>query len=168
MNKNISFLVIILLSCLSGCLNAKPDISKLWFYTYSSDSSIDMVSLTPANFMELRADKSFTSDLGRFHTGHWDLKDRQLFLYDDNGKIDILMINDLKPNEMQVQIGHSIAAHFDGQLIPKVENDPFSKSNNLWRVTASARESDYELKRRLRNHCGFWVSYFEWALESEQ
>ncbi len=168
MNKNIFFLLISLSSCLSGCQKSKPDISKLWFYTYSNDSSVDNVTLTPANFLELRPDKTYTSDLRRFNTGHWDLKDRQLFLYNEKGTIDILMINDLKTNEMQVQIGNSSAANFDGLRVPEIENDPFSKSNNLWRITASTVESEYQLKQRLRNHCGFWVSYFKWALESGQ
>ena len=30
-------------------------------------------------------------------------------------------------------------------------------------------EADFlaEIKKRLRNHCSFWVSYFKWALENE-
>jgi hypothetical protein len=168
MKKNISFLLLILSLCSSGCLNSKPDIGKLWFYTFSNDSSIDRVTLTPANFLEIRPDKSFTSDLGKFHSGHWILRDQQLLLNDEEGTVDVLLINDLRENEMQIQVGHSNAANFDGLPVPKIENDPFSKSNNLWRIIARNKESDTELKKRLRDHCRFWVAYFEWALETEQ
>lgn len=167
MKKFIFIILVVIATCLNGCMNIKPEISKLWFYTYTSDSTIDKGSLTPANFLELRADKSFTSDLGKFHYGHWHLRDQQLFLNAEDGDIEILLINDLKPNEMQVQTGHSKADNFDGLLVPKLENDPFSKANNLWRIAALTRESDQELKTRLRNHCSFWVSYFKWALENE-
>ncbi len=167
MKKYVFIVQVLIIVFLCGCLNFKPQINKLWFFTYSSDTSIDKVSLTPANFLELRSDKTFTSDLGKFHSGHWNLKDQQLFLNTEDGEINILLINDLKMNEMQVHFGHSTAANFDGLPIPKIENDPFSRVNNLWRINATTKETDDQLKKRLRNHCGFWVSYFNWALANE-
>jgi hypothetical protein len=166
MNKYLLILFLLITGCLSGCEN-KSGISQLWFYTYSSDPDPDKSSLTPSNFLELRNDKSFTSDLGKFQTGHWDFKDQQLFLHADNGEINILLVNFLKSKEMQVQTGNSKAANFDGQPVPETVKDPFSRSNNLWRKTATAKETDEQLKSRLRNHCSFWVSYFNWALDNE-
>jgi hypothetical protein len=167
MKKFSSIRIVVITSCLSACMNAKPSIGKLWFYTYSSDSSIDRVSLTPANFLELRPDNTFTSDLGKFHYGHWNLKDQQLFLNAEDGDINIVMINGLNQNEMQIQVGHSSASYFDGLVLPKPEDDPFSRTNNLWRIHAATKETDDQIKKRLRNHCSFWVSYFKWALENE-
>ena len=166
MNKYLLVLFLLITGCLSGCQN-KSGISQLWFYTYSSDPDPDKNSLTPANFLELRNDKSFTSDLGKFQSGHWDFKDQQLFLHADNGEINILLVNFLKSKEMQVQTGNAKAANFDGQPVPEIVKDPFSRSNNLWRKTATAKETDEQLKSRLRNHCSFWVSYFNWALDNE-
>src|SRR5579864_129859 len=111
MKKFSSIRMVVITSCLSACMNAKPSIGKLWFYTCSSDSSIDRVSLTPANFLELRPDNTFTSDLGKFHYGHWNLKDQQLFLNAEDGDINIVMINGLNQNEMQIQVGHSSASY---------------------------------------------------------
>ncbi len=167
MKKFILIMQAVFTTYLIGCMNVKPGIGRLWFYTYSSDSAIDRISLNPANFLELRSDKSFTSDLGKFHSGHWKLQDQQLFLNAEDGDVNILMINDLKLNEMQIQFGHSNAANFDGLPLPKIENDPFSRINNLWRLHATTKETDDQLKMRLRNHCGFWVSYFNWALTNE-
>ena len=160
------WILIGLTTFISGC-ETKSGISQLWFYTYSSDPDPDKNSLTPANFLELREDKTFTSDLGKFQSGHWDFKDQQLFLHADNGEINILLVNFLKSKEMQVQTGKSNAANFDGLPVPEIVKDPFSRPNNIWRKTATAKETDEQLKSRLRNHCTFWVSYFNWALENE-
>jgi len=166
MNKYLLVLFLIIISCVSGCQN-KSDISKLWFYTYSSDQDPDQNTLTPANFLELRPDKTFTADLGKFQSGRWDLKDQQLFLHADNGEINILLVNSFKSKEIQLRIGKSNAANFDAQPIPQIEKDPFSRSNNLWRKPASSKETEEQLKIRLKNHCAFWVSYFTWALDNE-
>jgi hypothetical protein len=166
MNKYLIALFLLTTGCLSGCQN-KSGISQLWFYTYSSDPDPDKSELTPANFLELRNDRTFTADLGKFQSGHWDFKDQQLFLHADNGEINILLVKSLKSKEMQVQTARSDDANFDGQPVPEISKDPFSGPKNLWRKTAAAKETDEQLKSRLRNHCQFWVSYFNWALDSE-
>ena len=43
--------------------------------------------------------------------------------------------------------------------------DPFSAANNRWRLPATRKETDEEIKGRLRNHCRFWEYYFTWALD---
>ncbi|HET7003060.1 MAG TPA: hypothetical protein VFI33_17165 [Puia sp.] len=166
MKKYFTYFLIIITTAFSGC-ETKHSISQLWFYTYSSDPDPDKSTLTPANFLELRSDKSFNADLGKFQTGHWDFKDQQLFLHADNGEINILLVKSLKSKEMLVQTARSDDANFDGQPIPEIAKDPFSGSKNLWRKTAAAKETDEQLKSRLRNHCQFWVSYFNWALDNE-
>jgi hypothetical protein len=166
MNKYLSVLFLIITGFVSGCQN-NPGISQLWFYTYSSDQDPDQITLTPANFLELRSDKTFTSDLGKFQSGHWDLKDQQLFLHAENGEINILLVNTIKSKEIQLRVGKSNAANFDAQPIPQIEKDPFSRSNNLWRKPAASKETEEQLKIRLKNHCAFWVSYFTWALDNE-
>ena len=77
---------------LGNCKNADSGISQLWFYTYG-DGSSNKINLTPVNFVELRPDGFFTSDLGSFNSGHWALKDQQLFLKGDDGSENILFIN---------------------------------------------------------------------------
>jgi hypothetical protein len=150
-----------------SCLNSKPGISQLWFYTYSNDSSFDKNNLTPANFLELSPDGLFSSDLGKFKSGLWSLKGRQLFLRADDGTENILFIDELKPDEMQIRTNQADAAHFDASPVPKKGRDPFSKANNLWRISARSRETDNQIRMRLRNHCNFWVNYFMWALDNE-
>jgi hypothetical protein len=165
--KKIAFVYYLVGICLSSCNHAKPGISQLWFYTYSSDSLTDKNNLTPANFLELRPDGLFTSDLGKFRSGRWFLKDQQLFLKGDDGSENILFINELQSAEMQVRIGQADAANFDGSSLPEKIRDPFSKANNQWRIPPDTKETDTQIRARLRNHCGFWVNYFTWALDKE-
>src|ERR1700704_1355809 len=119
MKKYLSYFLILFATFISSC-ETKSGISQLWFYTYSSDPDPDKNTLTPANFLELRSDKTFTSDLGKFQSGHWDFKDQQLFLHADNGEINILLIHSLKSKEMQVQTGKTDAANFEGQSLPEL------------------------------------------------
>ena len=150
-----------------SCRNSKPSISELWFYTYSSDSILEKNNLTPANFMELSPGGLFTSDLGKFKFGHSSFKGQQLLLRSGDGKEDTLIIKELKQDEMQVRTNQDDVVHFDASPVPKMSNDPFSMQNNLWRISARNRETDNQIRARLRNHCKFWVSYFTWALDNE-
>jgi len=42
--------------------------------------------------------------------------------------------------------------------------NPFSVENNQWRIKAKHKESDSELRARLKNHFSFWEKYFAWGL----
>jgi hypothetical protein len=141
-------------------------VSRLWFFTYSSDTLTDKPGLTPANFLELKPDNQFTGDLGKFQSGRWIKKDEVLILTGENGDVKKLLILELKSKEMQLKVGQTYA-NFDGFPLPVLEKDPFAKAKNLWRYKATGKETDVQIKQRLRNHCEFWASYFNWALESE-
>src|SRR5579864_914218 len=90
--KNTGLLVLILTGLFFGCQNRRDGIHQLWFYTFSSDSSFEQSTLSPSNFIELRPDQTFTSDLGKFHAGRWSQKDQQLFLNADDGNNTILYL----------------------------------------------------------------------------
>lgn len=153
--------------CLNSCNRMQTDVSQLWFFTYSGDTLTDKPGLTPANFLELRPDNQFAADLGKYQSGRWSKKDQVLILTADNGDVKKMVILELKTAEIQLKAGQSGTANFDGFPLPAIEKDPFAKNKNLWRYRATARETDDEIKQRLRNHCEFWVSYFSWALESQ-
>ncbi len=158
--------IVFFILCLHSCNRMQTGVSRLWFFTYSSDTLTDKPGLTPANFLELKPDNQFTGDLGKFQSGRWIKKDEVLILTGENGDIKKLLILELKSKEMQLKVGQTYA-NFDGFPLPVLEKDPFAKAKNLWRYKATGKETDDQIKRRLRNHCEFWTSYFNWALESE-
>lgn len=45
--------------------------------------------------------------------------------------------------------------------------NPFSVVNNQWRIPANKKETDQQLKARLKNHCRFYEIYFKWALDNK-
>jgi hypothetical protein len=61
-----------------------------------------------------------------------------------------------------------VVANFESQPLPSQSaEDPFSRENNRWRIPALRKETDMEIRDRLRNHCQFWEVYFNWALKYE-
>ena len=159
--------VVILLSGLCGC-GSSPD--HLWFYTYGSGSNSDTAGLlTPASFVELRPDGSYTLDFGRYEYGSWSRKADQLFLTDQQHKTYIYSMKMPTAKEMELVVSRGRTGHFESRPQPAgdVTTDPFSLTNNRWRLPAAHKESDTEIRKRLYTHCQFWEYYFTWALDKK-
>ena len=161
------FFFIFLTTTLAGCLFADKPGSHVWFYTFGTGSGVD--TLTPVSFLELRRDGSYTSDFGRYEFGRWEKKDQQLLLTNQQHKTFIYTIGKLTSDEMELTIARDRVGHFESKALPSDNpgDDPFSRGNNLWRIPATHKESDAEIKRRLVDHCRFWEFYFKWALDKK-
>jgi hypothetical protein len=158
------------LPALSGCMFAGNPLSKLWFYTYSSDRTTGRDTLlTPASFLELRADGTYTRDFGRFDYGSWNRKDQQLFLTNQQHTTYVYSLGSVIDKDMQLTLSKGVQGDFEGLSLPseKEAEDPFSLANNRWRIPATHKEDDGEIRRRLANHFRFWQKYFAWALDKQ-
>jgi hypothetical protein len=161
-----------LLICLVfvGCLQQPPTFTKCWFYTYQTDFNTKNESgLTPASFLCIRKDGTYTRDFGIFDYGHWEMKEGSINLASKRNQTAGLKIISLSGNELTVDIeGQKI--NLDGQPFPSDNSseDPFSIENNQWRIPASQKENEQVLRKRLLNHCRFWEVYFTWALKTNQ
>jgi hypothetical protein len=168
----ISFYICIalLLTGATGCMLTGDPLPKLWFYTYNSGSATDKDTLlTPASFLELRPDGTYTRDFGRFDYGIWARKAQSLYLTSQQHTTFVFQLNEITGKEMQMTLAADLTGHFESQPLPsdKESDDPFSVYNNRWRIPATRKESDDEIRKRLYNHCQFWVAYFAWALKRE-
>jgi hypothetical protein len=155
---------------LNGCLVPRDPLPALWFYTFSEGPANGRDTLlTPASFVEIRADGSYTSDFGHFEYGHWSRKEKQLSLTNQRHTTSIFSLNGMTHKEMQLTTEKGIPINFESQPLPpdKATQDPFSLDNNRWRLPAVRKESDAEIRNRLFNHCQFWEAYFNWALKNE-
>jgi hypothetical protein len=153
-----------------GCSLAPNPLPKLWFFTYSSGAPAEKDSLlTPSSFLELRPDGSYTRDFGRFEYGTWSRKDRRIYLTNHHHSTYVYSLNQLRPGEMVLTLDRGLLGNFDSQALPADDEtkDPFSVYNNRWRIPATHKESDQEIRRRLFEHCRFWETYFRWALDKE-
>ncbi len=160
----------LVLFSLSACGFLGNSLPGLWFYTYSGGAATEKENLlSPASFIELRQDGTYTRDFGRFEYGTWIRKDQQLCLTNQQHTTSVLQLHGVNSNEMQLDLAKDLSSYFEGQPVPSAQaaEDPFSVNNNRWRIPAIHKESDEEIRRRLYNHCQFWVIYFSWAQKKE-
>jgi hypothetical protein len=167
--KHIPVTSVLFLFLSMSCQQPVNPSGKIWFYTHSTGSrELSDTLLTPASFITLEENGSYSCDLGHFDYGKWAYSNNQLILTGYNKSKSILLVNYLTGNEMQVGEAKGPFNNFESQPLSfsSAAENPFSKENNLWRIPASAKETDAELKNRLRNHFRFWELYFTWALNN--
>jgi hypothetical protein len=161
-------LTLFILSATAGCSLLVNPMPRIWFFTDGTGTPDGKDSLlNPASFLELRPDGSYTRDFGAFDYGTWLKKDHQLILTGhDHGKT-TYPLTLTSSSEMQLTLTGGYLANFESRTIPSMQQkqDPFSVFNNQWRIPATHKESDTQIKRRLYNHCQFWEAYFRWALD---
>jgi len=142
--------------------------ARLWFYTHSLGNIDHNSTLNPTSFLNLQKDGLYTKDFGTFEYGRWIKKNDQLWLTDSKNTTSIMQIKYASAKDLQLITGKNIIACFEAQPSFSESNvDPFTLDNNKWRVRATHKESEQEIKERLRNHCKFWEAYFKWAMENE-
>lgn len=115
--------------------------------------------------MELREDGIYSQDFGRFTYGHWSLKDKRLYLTDQQNTTYIYAVKSLDAKELQLALGKGKIGHFEGLALPSfsLAEDPFSPGNNQWRIPATVKEDMTAIHKRLYDHCHFLELYFAWA-----
>jgi hypothetical protein len=166
--------LIFLLAGLSACNADQPFPSPLWFYSHSSNTTLNGTPskwdtvLTGGSFLEMRSDGSYTQDFGHFDYGNWNLKGQDLYLTNQHHTTYIFRLLTIGKKEIQINLDKGRIAYFDKQPGPpgRLSKDPFSPDNNQWRIPATHKENIDELRQRLRNHYQFWETYFQWAADN--
>ncbi len=166
--KPLLYSLLLLFAAATGCSLLVNPLPKLWFFTFGTGTPNGKDSLlSPASFLELRPDGSYTRDFGVFEYGTWLKKDHQLILTSQDHQKTSYPLTLPSAGEMQLTLSGDYVASFESQVIPSLRDkqDPFSVYNNHWRIPATHKESDTEIRKRLYNHCQFWEAYFRWALD---
>lgn len=154
-----------ILAALTACHPHRKFSSPLWFYHPAARvlSRWDTV-LNRTSFLDLEPDGRFTRDFDRFEYGKWTLLGDRLFLtaQDSLPYVYHVVVNDEK--ELRIRISAQKIAHFEPQPPPSSDSikNPFSLSNNRWRIPATRGETVTEIRQRLLNHLHFWETYFQW------
>src|SRR5579871_4554201 len=160
----------LLLTAAAGCSLLVNPLPKLWFYTYGTGAPSGKDNLlSPASFLELRPDGSYTRDFGTFEYGTWIKKAGDLILTSHDRVKSTLPLLMPSPGEMQLTFTAGYTVNFESKSIPsaKQKDDPFSLPNNRWRILATHKKTATEIRQRLFNHCQFWENYFRWAMDKE-
>ena len=166
---------------LSGsCTSKKNKLVNVWLY--NEEPTADQIAeeknygssagatLTAANFIDLQSDGSYSSYLSSFEYGKWFFKDQKLILVNRSKKIREFVVNKVNEKEMIcTDPMKDVVYRFTGSpnQFPSAGQNPFSPENNQWRSKAKHKESDAELRARLKNHFSFWEKYFAWGLENK-
>ncbi|HEY4107613.1 hypothetical protein [Puia sp.] len=148
-----------------ACSPDKPG-TGLYFYTPVADGTEHAdTTLSFVSFLELRQDGSYSQDFGHFDYGSWALKADRLYLTNQRRRTYIYHVLSLTKAELDLRMDSGITGHFRPHLMPSgsPEKDPFSAYNNQWRIPATHKESDADIRKRLFNHCQFWESFFKWV-----
>jgi hypothetical protein len=171
-------LAFVFLSCKSG---EKSSLEKAWLYNddLPKDQQMEDVfkyggtpeyGFTGASFMNLQADGKFTSNFNLFDYGDWKLSDSNLILTNHSkGKL-VLNVKKLGSREMIcVNKSNHKVYRFNGfpNSFSSEAESPFSIANNAWRVKANHKESDAEIRARLKNHFRWWEKYFSWGFNNK-
>jgi hypothetical protein len=170
MKRIVVYVFLIAILTQSGCLSKNKHLDRLWFYTYSSgDVKNEVAEATPASFLYLKTDGSYTRDFGKFDYGTWKLEKSELVLSSKTNQRIIFPIKKFFNNELQLTSAKGTVLNFESQpgKFLLTSDDPFSVENNQWRVPATKKETDAQIKNRLRNHCRFNEAYFKWALDND-
>jgi hypothetical protein len=152
-------------SCINGIHNHD---SGIWFYTFSSKGTSTEYTLTPASFLCLNPDKTYTLDFGKFEYGKWMKQADTLILDNSSGITEAFIIDDNNGNDLKLSTEPGVVCDFEAQPYSFSANSasPFAIQNNKWRMPATHKETPAEIKSRLINHCKFWKEYFTWAFDN--
>jgi len=156
------------ISILTGCFIKKNPPEKIWFYVDGSNLSREYDDITPASFLNLQPDGTYTSYFTHFDYGKWTIKNNHVTLI-SNTTINITYnLKYPSTNEMQLQTPDQSVLNFEGRpSSSSEETNPFSLKNNHWRIPAKEKENEKQIRERLYNHFLFQEQYFRWALEKK-
>ena len=172
MKKILTFILIALsfsqISCLLPPKEKKLD--GLWFFTHSTEpTQNENEDANPARFLYLHPDNSYTRDFRKFEHGRWK-KNESGLLFTNNQKVTFSYpVKRFTGNELELVSAAGTILNFErlpAKFSTPAEN-PFSVENNQWRIPATKKENDGELKTRLANHFRFHEAYFKWALDAK-
>ena len=161
----VSLVAAISITALCGCSHPRPG-AGLYIYSPQADGDAQADTLlTVASFLELRPKGDYTQDFGHFDYGSWTLNADRLYLTNQHRKTYVYHVESLTKTELELILANKKTGHFNVHLMPpsRPEKDPFSTYNNQWRIPATHKESDAELRKRLFNHCQFWEAFFRWV-----
>lgn len=162
-------ILLLSLTSFAACHNNGKFSSPLWFYRYSSNAPSPWDSiLNRISYLNLQTDGNYTQDFGHFDYGKWTLKDKDLYLTNQNNTTYIYHLPVIGRQELEIKLGKGKNAFFAKQPQPSDDSskNPFSLANNRWRIPATHKETFGEIRQRLLNHLHFWEQYFRWDYDN--
>jgi len=111
MKRILPAILILLIFSQTNCLfqQNKKRLDGLWFFTHSSGTEQkDSAEITPASFLNLQPDHTYTRDFKKFEYGQWKRNDSVLLLTNEQKITISFPIRLLLGNELQLVNGPGI------------------------------------------------------------
>ncbi|SRR5579871_1163286 len=154
-----------------GCVFLDKDVlCRIWMYGDEMKApDFDSLQLNPVSFISFYSNGTYTSDFGTFEYGRWKASNSRIELTNYKNKTKAYGIKFIWPNSLKIIAEDGFIVGFEGQpsMFSSPGKDPYCLQNNQWRLAATHKESEKEIKSRLVNHCHFWQIYFTWALKNK-
>jgi hypothetical protein len=172
------FLLFLFSILLYSCITRSERLDRAWLFTMAeypdenaqTDYVADMINpmrLSQESFLNLQENGNYSSYLGSYEQGQWELKENRLILKPSAGwKVIPFEVRSVNDGKMQLFYAPRAALYsFEGydNFFSRPSDDPFYYANNKWRIKAAHKESDREIKVRVRNHFRFFEKYLAWA-----
>lgn len=172
------FVLILSTSIFIACTPKSEQLPKVWFFiTEDILQNHDKASkgklpeiLTSLSFIDFQPNGYYTAYLEDFEFGKWTMVGSdQIALENSNKQTRIVSIKKLTNKELQFTLQNRMYSFegFENKFTSTAEN-PYSVENNKWRIKATHKESEKEIRERLKNHFLFWEKYFAWALTTKK
>jgi hypothetical protein len=179
--KQIMLCLLVTTGILFSCTPQKDVLVKAWIFNDAPNQNTgDNAGIEPGfatdshfntgNFIDLQADGTYSCYFPVYETGKWFFKDQMLILV--NRKKDMLELQVKKVDDEELVCTNKLKRtiyRFKGlpnNFLSQAEN-PFSVSNNLWRIKPLKRETDEQLRKRMKNHFTYWKQYFSMGLKNK-
>jgi hypothetical protein len=181
--KKIVSLVFILLT-LAACNREDRSYAKAWLISknslgedYSDEDIADAVKAgkrktePPSDcFINLKSGGQYSSYFVDYRQGQWEVKNNRLVLTPEKGREMQFEIKSINDNEMVLlfeDLGVSYTFKGFSNKFDSDQDDPFSAANNKWRIKAAGKESEAQIRQRLRNYLSFMEKYFAFGAKEE-
>ena len=166
---------------LLSCTEKKEVLVKAWIFNDAANEK-DMPGkgigpgleldhrFNTANFIDLQADGTYSSYLPLYETGKWFYKDQMLIMVNRKKEMLELQVNQVNEDELMCTNKQKGTIYrFKGLRndFATTSENPFSMNNNLWRIRPARRETDEELRKRMKNHFTYWKQYFAMGLKKK-
>lgn len=106
-------------------------------------------------------------DFGKFDYGKWQKTKKEIFLTNYKQEKSNLKIAKESWKTLHLKIGAFTRSFEEQPSDFKKTDNPFAVNYNKWRLPATRKETDAELRDRLLNHCRFWQIYFKWGIDND-
>ncbi|MFZ1528525.1 MAG: hypothetical protein WAT19_07240 [Ferruginibacter sp.] len=153
------------------CWDNKEDAADL-----AANNFVGDLEIVYRGFCFFKDGSMYKNQRSHLQAGNWQLLDKQkpyvISIKYKNGTSESYKLASLKPKAMSLALtgneGNWLVEYEGEGFSHKImDEDPFYKSNNEWRIKPPATETDARLRKRIVEMLHFWVLYYDHNINAD-